>query len=318
MQELEFAVGLDQQQPVGLGDTARDLRQELGAGDADRDRQADPLAHLGSQPAGDVDRFSGDPPQAAHVEEGLVDRQPLDDRRRVVEHLEHRLAGLRVGLEAGRHDDEIRAHLARLELGHRCVHTEALGLVAGGEHDAAAHDDGTVAQPRIVALLDRGVERVEVGVQDRRLLGDRTTPHRTYVRRGGGPSTTRHTERVTTPDVCAGEHPATGPESDTELASRLAAEAGVLLMELRHDLHRQGMPRWDVMDHGDAASHRFIADELRAHRPDDAVLDEEGVEDPRRFEADRVWIIDPLDGTREYGEETPSAVRRTSRPRAPR
>jgi 3'(2'), 5'-bisphosphate nucleotidase len=109
-------------------------------------------------------------------------------------------------------------------------------------------------------------------------------------------------ERVTTPDLCAGEHPATSPESDTELASRLATEAGVLLMELRHDLHRQDMPRWDVMDHGDAASHRFIADELRAHRPHDAVLDEEGVEDPRRFEADRVWIIDPLDGTREYGE----------------
>ena len=37
---------------------------------------------------------------------------------------------------------------------------------------------------------------------------------------------------------------------------------------------------WDVMDHGDAASHRFIADELREHRPDDAVLDEEGAEDP--------------------------------------
>ena len=112
----------------------------------------------------------------------------------------------------------------------------------------------------------------------------------------------RHTEQVTTPDACVGERPATGPESDTELATRLAAEAGRLLMDLRHDLHGQATPMWDVMDHGDAASHRFIADELREHRPDDAVLDEEGAEDPRRFEADRVWIIDPLDGTREYGE----------------
>jgi len=107
---------------------------------------------------------------------------------------------------------------------------------------------------------------------------------------------------VTSPDALAGERGADGDESDIELATRLAVEAGRLLMGLRQDLHAQGMPMWDVMDHGDAGSHRFIADELRQHRPHDAVLDEEGAEDPRRFEADRVWIIDPLDGTREYGE----------------
>jgi 3'(2'), 5'-bisphosphate nucleotidase len=107
---------------------------------------------------------------------------------------------------------------------------------------------------------------------------------------------------VTTPDTFAGDRPASGEESDIQLAVRLAEEAGKLLMTLRHDLQAQGMPMWDVMDHGDAGSHRFIGDELRAHRPHDAVLDEEGAEDPRRFDTDRVWIIDPLDGTREYGE----------------
>ena len=56
------------------------------------------------------------------------------------------------------------------------------------------------------------------------------------------------------------------------------------------------------MDHGDTSSQRFLADELARLRPDDAVLSEEGLEDPRRFEQDRVWIIDPLDGTREFGE----------------
>ena len=56
------------------------------------------------------------------------------------------------------------------------------------------------------------------------------------------------------------------------------------------------------MDAGDAASQRFLAEEFALHRPDDAVLSEEGREDPRRFDADRVWIIDPLDGTREFGE----------------
>jgi 3'(2'), 5'-bisphosphate nucleotidase len=91
-------------------------------------------------------------------------------------------------------------------------------------------------------------------------------------------------------------------ETDVELAVRLAGEAGQLLMQLRQRLGTEGAAAWDVMDRGDAAGHRFIDEQLRTHRPHDAVLDEEGKEDPRRFDADRVWIIDPLDGTREYGE----------------
>jgi 3'(2'), 5'-bisphosphate nucleotidase len=91
-------------------------------------------------------------------------------------------------------------------------------------------------------------------------------------------------------------------ETDAELAVRLAEEAGKLLVELREELWVDGAHHWEVMDEGDAASHQFIAGELRRLRPDDAVLDEEGLEDPRRFSSDRVWIVDPLDGTREYGE----------------
>jgi 3'(2'), 5'-bisphosphate nucleotidase len=100
------------------------------------------------------------------------------------------------------------------------------------------------------------------------------------------------------------EAPGTGPvaESDAELAVRLAREAGHVLVRLREAMWHDGAHAWDVMDHGDATSHQYIAHELRTHRPDDAVLDEEGLEDPRRFDADRVWIIDPLDGTREFGE----------------
>jgi len=56
------------------------------------------------------------------------------------------------------------------------------------------------------------------------------------------------------------------------------------------------------MDGGDTASQRFLADELARLRPHDAVLSEEGLEDARRFAGGRVWIIDPLDGTREFGE----------------
>jgi 3'(2'), 5'-bisphosphate nucleotidase len=96
--------------------------------------------------------------------------------------------------------------------------------------------------------------------------------------------------------------PAPVGESDAELATRLAREAGERLVELREHLWENGAHAWDVMDFGDAVSHQFIAEELRRHRPDDAVLDEEAAEDPRRFVSDRVWIIDPLDGTREFGE----------------
>jgi 3'(2'), 5'-bisphosphate nucleotidase len=91
-------------------------------------------------------------------------------------------------------------------------------------------------------------------------------------------------------------------ESDAALAIRLAHTAGELLVDLRASLTHQRVSTWQLMDQGDLASHRFLTDELRAARPDDAVLSEEGLEDPRRFGADRVWIVDPLDGTNEFGE----------------
>jgi 3'(2'), 5'-bisphosphate nucleotidase len=91
-------------------------------------------------------------------------------------------------------------------------------------------------------------------------------------------------------------------ETDAALAVRLATQAGRGLVGLRQRLVEQGARPWQVMDGGDTASQRFLADELARVRPDDAVLSEEGLEDPRRFDGHRVWIIDPLDGTREYGE----------------
>jgi 3'(2'), 5'-bisphosphate nucleotidase len=91
-------------------------------------------------------------------------------------------------------------------------------------------------------------------------------------------------------------------EDDVQLAARLAVEAGHLLVKLRNELNGAGSPSWQVMDAGDLASHHFIVKALAEARPDDAVLSEEGLEDPRRFTTDRVWIVDPLDGTTEFGE----------------
>jgi 3'(2'), 5'-bisphosphate nucleotidase len=91
-------------------------------------------------------------------------------------------------------------------------------------------------------------------------------------------------------------------ETDVALATRLAVEAGRVLLELQDEMYERRAPAWQIMDTGDLASHRFLLEELRRLRPDDAVLSEEGVEDPRRFSTDRVWIVDPLDGTNEFGE----------------
>ncbi len=85
---------------------------------------------------------------------------------------------------------------------------------------------------------------------------------------------------------------------DHRLAARLAAEAGELLLALRAS---SGDPD-ELRKAGDRRSHEFLAAELARHRPDDAVLSEEGRDDPARRRAGRVWIVDPLDGTREFGE----------------
>ncbi len=58
----------------------------------------------------------------------------------------------------------------------------------------------------------------------------------------------------------------------------------------------------NLRDRGDALAHRVIMEQLHAARPGDAVLSEEAADDVARLTADRVWIIDPLDGTREFGE----------------
>jgi 3'(2'), 5'-bisphosphate nucleotidase len=60
---------------------------------------------------------------------------------------------------------------------------------------------------------------------------------------------------------------------------------------------------YDLGDAGDRRANTLILNRLREHRPDDAVLSEEAADDLSRVRADRVWIVDPVDGTREYGEE---------------
>jgi 3'(2'), 5'-bisphosphate nucleotidase len=86
---------------------------------------------------------------------------------------------------------------------------------------------------------------------------------------------------------------------DDRLAHDLAERAGQLLLSLR----ASGDDGDRLRREGDRQSHEFITGQLAASRPADAVLSEEGRDDPARLSASRVWIVDPLDGTREFGEQ---------------
>jgi 3'(2'), 5'-bisphosphate nucleotidase len=85
---------------------------------------------------------------------------------------------------------------------------------------------------------------------------------------------------------------------DHVLARDLAAQAGQRLLELR----AQGGDPDVLRKAGDRLSHEFLTAALAARRPGDVVLSEEGADNPGRLSARRVWIVDPLDGTREFGE----------------
>jgi 3'(2'), 5'-bisphosphate nucleotidase len=85
---------------------------------------------------------------------------------------------------------------------------------------------------------------------------------------------------------------------DDRLARDLASEAGRLLLALRAEGGEPGALR----KAGDEMSHELLAARLSQERPGDAVLSEEGRDDLARLDAGRVWIVDPLDGTREFGE----------------
>jgi 3'(2'), 5'-bisphosphate nucleotidase len=109
----------------------------------------------------------------------------------------------------------------------------------------------------------------------------------------------------------------TDSRSDAELSRDVARDAGQLLLALRRDFMAEfgdgsdTTPAGGVIDkeaanllrdRADAAAHVLISEAIAAARPDDAILSEEGKDNADRLTAARVWIVDPLDGTWEYGQ----------------
>ncbi len=93
-----------------------------------------------------------------------------------------------------------------------------------------------------------------------------------------------------------------GAASDHELAEHLALGAGALLVELRERLGAQGASGARLKAEGDQRSQELLAAGLARWRPGDAVLSEEAADDRSRLSSRRVWVVDPLDGTREFSE----------------
>ncbi|MFZ1565256.1 3'(2'),5'-bisphosphate nucleotidase CysQ, partial [Sphingorhabdus sp.] len=88
--------------------------------------------------------------------------------------------------------------------------------------------------------------------------------------------------------------------NDAELAAHLAHVAGKLLLEVR----ASGLLSLKALGKaGDQTANQFLCHAIREQRPDDGLLSEEEKDDAGRLSKSRVWIIDPVDGTREYGEE---------------
>ena len=85
---------------------------------------------------------------------------------------------------------------------------------------------------------------------------------------------------------------------DHAFAVWAAEQAGARLLEVR----AEGLEGRELKDAGDRVAHELIMELLGEHRPGDAVLSEEGKDDKVRLTSDRVWIVDPLDGTREFSE----------------
>lgn len=86
--------------------------------------------------------------------------------------------------------------------------------------------------------------------------------------------------------------------ADRRLAGEVATAAGELLLDVRAN---SGLAGKELGNAGDQRANDLILARLAAERPDDAVLSEESADDKSRLTAERVWIVDPVDGTREYG-----------------
>src|SRR4051812_29780364 len=156
--------------PARLVEVGGDLRQELVAGEADRDADADVALDVACEPRQHLCRdHAVHPLGAGEIEEGLVDRERLDQRRQRLHGLAYLAPNPDIFRHVRRDHGGMRAGFQRLVHRHGRPHAVGAGDVAGGRHHAAlapADDHGLVGDVGIVALLDGRVEGVAVDMCD--------------------------------------------------------------------------------------------------------------------------------------------------------
>ena len=166
VKEVQLGVGIDNHQPVGLGHLRGNFRQVLGARHADRDRKAKLRPHAAPDRACNFGRRTEEMGAPRDVGKGLVDGNPLDEGREIIEHLDGGIAQPLVVLEMAADKDQLRTELARPPSRHAAADPEGLGFVRSGKHNPTADGDGLAAQRRVEQLLDRGIEGIQVRMED--------------------------------------------------------------------------------------------------------------------------------------------------------
>ena len=164
--EIRLGPGRDDDQPVGLGHLRDDFREVFGLRDTQRDRQSHLRGHAPPNRLRHVFRQPEEMDRAGDVGKGLVDRDPLDRRREIAQYIDGGITQPLVVLEVATDELQFRAELARPPSRHPTANPESPGLVGSGKHDPATDGDGPAAQRRVEQLLDRGVEGVQVLVED--------------------------------------------------------------------------------------------------------------------------------------------------------
>jgi hypothetical protein len=103
---------------------------------------------------------------ARDVGKSLVDRNPLDERRVITQHLDGGVTQPLVLREMAADKSQLRTELARPPSGHTATDTKGLGFVGSGKHNPATHGNRPAAQRRVEQLLDRRIEGVQIRMED--------------------------------------------------------------------------------------------------------------------------------------------------------
>jgi hypothetical protein len=162
VQERELILRVDHNKPVRLGHLRCDFREVLGARHADGDRKAQFLAHAPPHLFCDFLWRTKEALTTGNLGKSFIDRQPLDEGRVVAENFDRGVAKALILIEVAAYEPQLRTEFTRPPSRHSAAHSERLRLVGCGEHNPAADGDGMATQGRIMQLLNRRVERIEV------------------------------------------------------------------------------------------------------------------------------------------------------------